>query len=1111
MPKKGKANSKANSKKTNVQETLENRTTRQETPEQQSDIDRKAQLHERDLQELRSETSELAGEMEQEPTLEQSQPIEELPVAPQIESNLSPTNVNESNFTKPASTVGSISSEEHRMNGVEGHFELPQVPGAETVDLPVSHAESDEKDAGENTEKITNGVTDDTHNEDSLNNTEAQDNAINGAAGDTSSDIANNTSDNVTKFIGETTNDTPNSLNGITSDQHHDTVNHAETTGREVPTKPSEPVLSGLAEPIEQASEQPMPIKPAEPTESIEPKEQEDTKSARVPEPAEYVKSIEPVDATNRGEPAEPVAPSESKGLEPAAFTDVVETTGISEPAVEPEVTAMVTGPTESVEPTVSARTTEPAESAEPIGHTVSTEAAEPVGPTQPASNSVSLGSSSEEGIQATTGHTQSSVGSPIFETWSSTLSHAAPEPESAVVEPQPALNIAQSTGSAPNAASPGHPSPSVPYTASSTDSTFPAQSEVSSVPQTSLPLSKTSSSITPVTPARKVCPIESPTLRPRSRSFVPQPPQPSSPLRPVRLPSPAQQATIPAQKGAPPTPLSVSPASRASSFAQRGVSPSQSNGVHVPIDLSNPISRFQVFNSPAQDPTYPTHRASPDLKAASSTPRACSPPPKIGSPLIHPYHYPMVSAHPSLPQQMVHPVPTMYPNAYPQGPGFATALQSPALSAGFLPPYTQSAYANVPPFPQHSSQPHPYGHQHQYSGYSDPNYPNSLRGFQNPSAINGLGIDSKGIDKGLDGKENAPPLDGDGEPLQLLQRIQDAIPDMGRVLHGYKSAKSRLLAREAEIKQMRTENEQTVMRKDYYIEALQSQLRKTTQENAEETHQLKSTVKSLRTEIGNIQGTQKDTAKSLLEAQKSNRLLFQWRTELESHISNLDNDLKEVQEGHEKEIERLKGDHVDILTTQKRELDEAFEGIRVEDSRTHSEALATREKELLAQQESMKSDYENQKEQMQQAHAAMQANFDSKVAELESIETELSNAKSNLDAKHKELEDVRGAHVNKVQAMDDEFNEKRRQWEEHCSDLETQVSQKTDELTASERERERLEGVCENKEQQLQQAIGEMNMTMGNMNNDCDRLRKILANLGEVTDIKNSKGDTFL
>lgn len=1106
MPKKGKAN-KAKNTNANAQPMSENRESPPEISEKQSDTEPKAQLHERDLQELRSETPNLAGETEQEPTLEQSEPIEERAVEPQIGSNLSPTNVNENTFAEPANTVGTISSEEHSMDGVERKSESPQMSGAGTAEFPMFQDKGDEKNVEKNMEELTDGITGNTHNGNPLNNSEAQENAVNGTAGDTFSDIANNTQDDAPKVTEETTNDTLNPLNVIPSDQHQDTVNHTESTEEEVPTKPSEPVASDLTEPIQQSTEQPMPIEPSEPTNSIEPKVKpedtllETTGFVQVPEPAEKVEPIETVDITEDIVPAELAAPSESKRLEPTETTETIESTGLLKPTMEPEVTdtapAMSMDPTEPAEPTVSAGTAEPAELAEPVG------------PIQPTPDPICLGSSPGEGIQATTGQTQSSVGSPNFEPCLSSLSHAIPETETDVFEPQPTHPIAQSTE--PNAASPNNRSSSVPHADFSTNSTFPAQSAISSVPRTTPSLSK-SSSITSATPVQRAYPIESPILRPRSRSFVLQPQQSKSPLRPVRSPSYAQQATILAQKAAPPTPESISPASRASSTAQRAFQPSQRNSGHIPSNFSNPVSRFQISNSPpAQNAAHSTHKESPALKAASPAPRAFSPPPKIGSPLIPPYHSSMVSAHPQLHQQTIHPAPTMYPNTYPHGPGFATALQSPALSAGFLPPYTQSPYANVPPPPQHLSHSHPYGHQHQYSGYSDPNYSNSLRGFQDPSMINGLGIDSKGFDKGLESKENIPPLDGDGEPLQLLQRIQDAIPDMGRVLHGYKSAKGRLLARETEIKQLQAQNEQAVMRKDFYIEALQSQLRKTTQENAEETHQLKSTIKDLRTEMGNIEKKQNDTANTLVESQKSNRQLSQWRSELESHISSLDNDLKEVQEGHEKEVEKLKEDHADILATQKKELDEAFEGIRAEDTRAHNEALTTREKELFDQQESIKSNYDNQMQQMQQAHDALQANFDSKVTELESIRAELSNMKNGLDAKHKELEDTREAHVNKAEAMGNEFNEQQRQWEEHCGDLKMQVSQKSDELTTNERERERLEGVCENKEQQLRQAIEEMNTTMENMDNDRGKLRRILANLGEVTDIKSSKGDTFL
>ena len=893
------------------------------------------------------------------------------------------------------------------------------------------------------------------------NSVETEDNTANGPAVGRSDDMTNEASDNAAQVFGDVTN-----FDSQIGDQHRNAIDLAEITAQEA-SKPSK------------TDEPPTSTRTTESTESLEPeetKEQQSTLqdlagSVQIPAPTEGMEISEIVEHTGD------TVPAESRAL-----TEALEPTGASEPTVRPDVVDTL-GSIKPEKPTVSAETT--------------------VEPTQPVSDPVMLDSPSEERDQVTTGHAQQpNVGLPIFES-SSPLHHAAEVAASA-------SSYSQSTELAPNEALSGSTHSSVPQT-TSTSSAFPIQLDASSANYSGSPSSSTPSPITPATPAQR-------DHHPHAHKFVHKSQQSETPLQPIQLPSPVQPAVIRSQKGAPPTPPFDSSASRAPAFSQHPIPSSQTNGASIPNDLVNPVSRYQVLASPIQESTYLTRRASPPpLQPSSPAFRAYSPLPTAENPPSYPphHHHPsMLSARPPLPQHLAHPAPMMLPNSYPPaGSTFTAALQSPALSAGFLPPYTQSPYASAQSFPQNSPQAHPYGHQRQYSGYPNPNHTNSFQGFQDPSVMSGLGIDSKGVEKGFGNKENMPPapLDGDGEPLQLLQRIQNAIPDMGRLLHGYKMAKSQLSSREAELKQMRTQNEQTVMRKDFYIEALQTQLRKTTQENAEETHKLKSTVKGLHEEISNGDEKHKGRDQMLLEAQKSNQQLSQWRSDLESHISTLDSDLKEVQEGHEKEIEKLKEDHAGALAAQKRGLEETFEGVRAEDKKSHEEALATREKELLDLQESMGKDFEKQKGETQQAYDSLQANFNAKVAELESTETEVSTTKADLEAKHAELETTREAHAKEIQAMNDGFNQKQQQWDEDRAGLEMQISQKANELFANERERERLEGVCENKEEQLRRAIEEMNATMESMNADCGRLRKTLAGFGEITDNKNSKGDTFL
>lgn len=1059
MPKGNKAKSKTSK----AQKAPENQIPEPENserpfdPEQQLPERELVQSHEQqDLQGPQSENPDLPEERALDAVLGEPQPIEKSPIAPTMENDSPLTNTNETSFAAP-DAENPTSNEENGTEALQDHFKPSRSPGLESVQSPLPHFENDEKNI-ENSTELAKPITDDTHSKPFSDSTETEDNTANSTVVGTSDDMASETLENTGQASGNVTGSTEShNLDDRIGDQHRDAIDLAETTVQEAPKAPT-------------TDEQPISTEITEPTESLEPeepKEQENmiqdlAESVQISAPTEEIEPTGSVEATANIVPAEP-----------RALTDVLEPTGASEPAVRPGVVDTL-GSIEPEKPTVSAETT--------------------VEPTQPVSNPVMLDSPSEEKAQVTAGHAQSNVGLPIFES-SSPLPHAY---EAAVY----ASPYSQSTEPAPNAALSGNTQSSVSQT-TSTSSAFPIQLDASSANHSGSPSSSTPSPITPVTPAQRD--------HHHPHKFGHQTQQ-STPLQPIQLSSPVQPAVIRSQKGAPPTPPSDSSASRASAFAQQAIPSSQTNGASIPNDLVNPVSRFQVLASPIQESTYPTRKASPALQPSSPAFRAYSPLPQAENPPVYPQHTSMLSARPPLPQHLAHPAPMMHPNSYPpHGSAFAAALQSPALSAGFLPPYTQSPYASAQSFPQHSPQAHPYGHQRQYSGYPNPNYPNSFQGFQDPSMMSGLGIDSKGTDKGFGNKENMPSLDGDGEPLQLLQRIQDAIPDMGRLLHGYKIVKSQLSSREAELKQMRTQNEQVVMRKDFYIEALQTQLRKTTQENAEETHKLKSTVKGLHAEMSNGGEKQKGRDQMLLEAQKSNQQLAQWRAELESHISTLDSDLKEVQEGHEKEIEKLKEDHTDGLAAQKRELEETFEGVRAEDKRAHDEALVAREKELLDLQESMGKSFENQKWEMRQAHDSLQAIFNTKVAELESTQTELSTTKADLDAKHAEFETACEAHTKEIQVINDGFDKKQRKWEEHRAGLEMQISQKANELFTNERERERLEGVCENREEQLRRAIEEMNATMENMNADCGRLRKTLTGFGEIADIKNSKGDTFL
>lgn len=426
-----------------------------------------------------------------------------------------------------------------------------------------------------------------------------------------------------------------------------------------------------------------------------------------------------------------------------------------------------------------------------------------------------------------------------------------------------------------------------------------------------------------------------------------------------------------------------------------------------------------------------------------------------------------------------------------------------------------------------------------------DPSYAASYQALQNLSMGNGHPL------------ENGSPPENDGEHIELLSRIQSAIPDINRLLHGYRNTHSKLSNREAEMKHIGSQHDQALMHKDYYIEALQAQMKKTANESAEEDAKLKHTISELRLELGDLQEKQKDLEDGLAVHQKSNEELSETKVELEGQINQLNESIKESKEVHEKELEAQKEEREKALVAQKEELTELFEEIKAEDEKSAAENLETRERELRSAHEASQGEWEKEKAQLQESFETQRTELEatktevtSQIAALESKETELqarltelTSTREELAAKLAELEEthqknaqeseeLRQGHAGeldslrqshdeqlaaaakeldeKIAALEAHFNEKEKLWTTERAGLEQQLSEKNSELSSAEREKERLEGDNIVKEQHLQRAVEGMRMTIDNLGSDCDRLRKTLSSLGEATDLRNTKGDQF-
>ncbi|PTU23817.1 hypothetical protein P175DRAFT_0429647 [Aspergillus ochraceoroseus IBT 24754] len=555
-----------------------------------------------------------------------------------------------------------------------------------------------------------------------------------------------------------------------------------------------------------------------------------------------------------------------------------------------------------------------------------------------------------------------------------------------------------------------------------------------------------------------------SPTTMPHGGSPMTSPiPPPAAPTPPLASPSsygysPVKEPGFAVPKAGPPTPPGASPIYHAA----------------YPIDQS--YSPRQKIVSPLQ-------------KYASPVRKASSPLPKVSSPLAHPYASPVMAPH-SMPMP-----PPMAPSMPPSiAGGYATAYQSPVMSSpAYMPQY---AYY----------QPSPQMHPNSRGSMGPPHSGGSFAGLRDLAYMNGHGHEH--LHNGKGGPMG--PLEHE-EPIELLQRIQDAIPDINRLLGSYKNTKTKLQSREAEFKQMESQHKQALMHKDFFVEALQSQLRKAANESAEEAKRLKNMINELRMELGNLEEKRKDFEEKLTESEASVKKLEQTKDELENQI-------QEEREAHSEALEKQRAEKEiekeEALAAQKHELTGFFEEIKAEDEKAAADALAAREAELTEEKEVMRADYEQQKQQMQESHDALQADFDSKLAELASTKEELEQKHQELEdtrTQHaQELEELHQTHADKVAGMEAAFSEKEQHWNEEKTGLETQLSEKSEELANSERENKRLSEDVIAKEKQLEHSVDSMRLTIDDLDKDCDRLRKTLHSLGEATDLKSTKGDSF-
>ncbi|EED16059.1 conserved hypothetical protein [Talaromyces stipitatus ATCC 10500] len=414
---------------------------------------------------------------------------------------------------------------------------------------------------------------------------------------------------------------------------------------------------------------------------------------------------------------------------------------------------------------------------------------------------------------------------------------------------------------------------------------------------------------------------------------------------------------------------------------------PSEPRSVHSPVPPDHPLSRH---GSPLAYHTSPQYRyVSPTMQA------------------YNPYMM-------GMPPQSMNPGSMHQASVAPSSASFATAYHSPMME------HTPMASPHM--YPRRAS-----------------TFVNGARDYYNGrmdrTLSNGSGnshVHSQRMEKSNSHNNND---DDHQEHHHLMGRVEKAMPDITRMLDSFKETRQKLQAREAEARQLQAQHEQAIMHKDFYIEALQGQMKKAATEAAEEYGKFREIISSLRVDISSQQEKIKELQDYLDTSRKQNEDLESIKSELEAEIQTLQKRIEELQLDHERALEEAKEHERTELAMQKEELTNLFEEIRTEDETAANERYNEREKELLDEQEALKSAWEEKHRGLEEVHANMKTEHEAAIGEKHA---ELERTLAELEAAKNDLQTVRDSLVSKSEDLET----KEKELETTKTELETKLQE---------------------------------------------------------------------
>ncbi|KAK2749763.1 hypothetical protein FQN55_002999 [Onygenales sp. PD_40] len=503
-----------------------------------------------------------------------------------------------------------------------------------------------------------------------------------------------------------------------------------------------------------------------------------------------------------------------------------------------------------------------------------------------------------------------------------------------------------------------------------------------------------------------------------------------------------------------------------------------------VPVRYPTPSAAHIPLPSPSLSEVRPRPTPPPSYHhyphASSSPAPIGSPHYAFASPVLNPYAHAMIP--PNAPLVDSH-------NMAVASPNYHTPLRSSAMDSPYS-PFHHTKRASRTSFSRG------FADQYYNPGYNSGYGPVKEAGPVQPPVVE-------------NGKSSS---NAEGVSVSLLQRIQSVIPDIGQLVDSYRETQTQLSAREAEHKQIEAQHEQSLMQKEFYIDALQDQLQKNAKEKLEQCTKLKGRINELRLEIGDLQEKHSDTAETLAEVQKENEELTQTREELQREIESLQRAVEEEKAAHAQELEQQKENEKEALDNQKQELEGYFQEIKDADDKLAAEQLQAREKELMDERDALKAEWESEKQELEDAKSALitdyegkleskQADIDAKQGELDAKQAALEAKQAELEAKQAELDATQA----ELEARKADLEAKTAECESKQGELET----KQGELDAKQGELDGKEAEVKAKEGEIETMRGELDTKQGELDAKQSELEAKLAELeGKKTELEEKQAE---